>query len=185
METVEHASTAELEEGLDHIRGAPTDEGRVELIVRRPAVNERMVLTEAQLDLDEGLVGDTWSTRGSRKMRDGSAHPDQQLTVMNARAIAVVARTPDRWALAGDQLYVDLDISQDNLPPGTRLAVGTAVIEVTAEPHLGCSKFSSRFGREAVRFVNSPVGRQLRLRGLNAKIVVPGTVRQGDAIRKL
>ena len=182
---VEHLTAAELEDGLDHIRRSPSDVGRVELIVRRPEVDQREVLDEARLDLDEGLVGDTWRTRGSRKTPDGSAHPDMQLNVMNARVAALVAGDPDRRQLAGDQLYVDLDISQANLPPGTRLEVGSAVIEVTAEPHLGCSKFSSRFGREALRFVNSPTGRQLRMRGLNARIVVPGTVRPGDTIRKL
>ena len=89
-------------------------------------------------------------------MSDGSANPDAQLTLMNARVVALVAGERERWPLAGDQLYVDLDLSADNLPPGTRLAVGSAVIEVTPEPHTGCAKFSARFGSEALRFVNSP-----------------------------
>ena len=157
----------------------------VELIVCRPAVGERTVLAEGWLGVDAGLAGDTWAERGSTRTTDGSALLDQQLTVMNSRAALLVAQEPDRRMLAGDQLYVDLDIGVANLPPGTRLALGSAVIEVTAQPHLGCAKFSARFGQEAWRFVNSRVGRALRLRGLNARIVASGTVRTHDVVRKL
>ena len=181
---VTHLTVAELEAGLDHIRVSPTDGGTLELIVRRPAEGEREVLEVGQLDLVAGLIGDSWLTRASRSTPDGSPHPDMQLNVMNARAIALIAGHPDRRALAGDQLYLDLDLSEDNLPPGTRLAVGDAVIEVTAQPHRGCQKFSARFGVEALRFVNSEIGRTLRLRGLNARVVVPGTIRRGDRVEK-
>jgi hypothetical protein len=180
-----HLTTAELEAGLEHIRNAPDDHGRVELVVRRPAVDEREELDEGVLDLAEGLVGDTWRVRGSSRTPDGSANPEMQLNVINARLSALVAVDPDRRALAGDQLHVDLDLSTSNLPPGTRLSLGTAVIEITPQPHTGCAKFRSRFGADALRFVNSPVGRELRLRGLNAKVVVPGVVHPGDKIRKL
>jgi len=182
---VQHLTTADLEEGIDHICRSPADHGRVELIVRRPAVDKREVLEEATLDSVEGLVGDTWRMRGSSRTEDGSSHPDMQLNVMNARAAALVAGRPDRWQLAGDQLYVDLDLSEANLPPGTRLELGSAVIEITAQPHLGCKKFSARFGNDALRFVNSPIGRKLRLRGANAKVAVPGHIRVGDTVRKL
>ncbi len=182
---MEHLSTAALEVGLDHVRDSPSDGGTVELIVCRPAVNERVVLDEGTLVVDAGLAADTWRARGSKRTADGSAHPDMQLTVMNARAALLVARDPDRRKLAGDQLYVDLDIGVANLPPGTRLGLGSAVIEVTGQPHLGCAKFAARFGQDAWRFVNSRTGRALRLRGLNARIVVSGTVRTGDVIRKL
>ncbi len=184
--TVRHLTTEELEAGLDEIRRAPAAAGTVELIARRPAEGEREVLEEGVLDLAEGLVGDTWIVRGSKRTPDGSSHPDMQLNVMSARAVDLVAAGDrERWALAGDQLYVDLDLSEENLPPGTRLALGTAVIEVTAEPHTGCAKFHARFGGDAHRFVNTKQHRHLRLRGLNAKVVEPGTVRRGDAIRKL
>jgi len=180
-----YLTTAELEAGLDAIRQAPADAGVLRLIVRRPQEHEREVVSEAQLDTAQGLVGDNWLARGSRLSEDGSAHPDMQLTIMNARAIALVAVEKDRWALAGDQLYVDMDLSQANLPPGTRLAIGSAVVEITAEPHNGCKLFAQRYGKDAVRFVNSPVGKQLRLRGLNAKVVEGGAVRVGDAVKKL
>lgn len=180
-----HLTTAQLEDALPELRAAPTDVGRVELIVRRPAVDEREVLLEGELDLTEGLVGDNWRTRGSTSMPDGSANPDAQLNVISARLSALVAVDPDRRALAGDQLHLDLDLSLDNLPPSSRLALGTAVIEVTAKPHTGCAKFRDRYGVDAARFVNSAVGKELRLRGLNAKVVVPGTVRRGDEVRKL
>lgn len=182
---MEHLSTAALEAGLDHVRDSPPDGGTVELIVCRPAVDERVVLDEGALVVDAGLAGDSWRARGSKRTADGSAHPDMQLTVMNARAALLVAQDPDRRQLAGDQLYVDLDIGVANLPPGTRLGLGSAVIEVTGQPHLGCVKFAARFGQDALRFVNSRAGRALRLRGLNARIVASGTVRPGDVIRKL
>ena len=157
----------------------------MELIVRRPAENEREVLTVGVLERDEGLIGDTWRLRGSSRTGDGSAHPDMQLNVMNARAAQLVAGTEDRWALAGDQLYVDLDLSEENLPPGTRLELGSAVIEITEQPHRGCAKFAERFGRDALKFVNSDTGRELRLRGVNAKVIVAGRVTRGGAVRKL
>jgi hypothetical protein len=182
---VDHLSTDQLEAGLDEVRRSPSDRGTVKLIVRRPAVDEREVLAEAALDPQAGLVGDTWRLRSSTRTADRSPHPDMQLTVMNSRAALLVARSAGRRQLAGDQLYADLDLSVTNLPPGTRLALGTAVIEVTSQPHLGCAKFAARFGADALRFVNSRIGRELRLRGLNAKIVVSGIVRADDEIRKL
>ena len=153
--------------------------------MRRPSLGERESLTEGELDVAQGLVGDTWNTRGSRRSKDGLAHPEMQINVMNSRVIALVAQERERWHLAGDQLFVDLDLSGENLPPGTRLAVGSAVIEVTPEPHTGCEKFVSRFGVDAMKFVNSPLGRQLNLRGINAKVVQPGVIRVRDLAKKL
>ena len=181
-----HTSQSELEQGLEHVRRSPKDVGVIELIVCRPAIDERQALAQAELDVATGLVGDNWLARGNRKREDGSAHPDMQLNLMNARAIALIAQTPDRWRLAGDQFYVDLDLSYDNVPPGTRLKMGDdAVIEVTAEPHLGCAKFMERFGRDAARFVNSEVGKSLNLRGINARVLVPGKLQVGAPISKL
>jgi len=183
--TVKHLDTAALQAGLGYVRESPPDHGTVEMIVRRPAVDEREVLAVGTLDVDVGLAGDTWQARGSSRTPDGSAHPGMQLTVINVRAALLVAQDPGRRQLAGDQLFVDLDLSPANLPAGTRLAVGTAVIEVSEQPHLGCAKFAARFGQEALRFVNSGTGRGLRLRGLNARILTSGTVRPGDRISKL
>jgi len=155
------------------------------LISCRPKKNEREVLAEGQLDPAQGLIGDNWKARGSRSAADGMANPEMQLNVMNARAIALIAQDLSRWALAGDQLYVDFDLSEANVPPGTRLAIGTAVIEVTAPPHLGCKKFSARFGPDATKFVNSSEGKQLHLRGVNAKVVQPGKISGGDKVKKI
>lgn len=182
---VKHLSMAELEAGLDEIRRAPKDRGVLELIVRRPAVDAREVLELGELDLTEGLVGDNWRARGSKSTPDGSAHPEMQLNIMNARAAMLVAQSKERWPLAGDQLFVDMDLSEENLPPGTRLALGSAVVEVTPVPHNGCNKFVARFGLDAMKFVNSPVGKSLHLRGINAKVVQPGTIRVGDVVRKV
>ncbi len=181
---ITHLTSEQLNAGLEDIRQAPADEGTLRLIVRRPAEGAREVLDEAELNLTEGLAGDTWVKRGSSRTPDGSRHPDMQLNVMSSRVVALLAQSPDRWALAGDQLYVDLDLSETNLPPGSRLAIGSAVIEVTREPHTGCGKFVERFGVDAMKFVNAPVGRSLRLRGLNARVVVPGAIRAGDIVRK-
>jgi hypothetical protein len=181
---MQHLTTAELEAAIHFIRESPTDTGTVELIVRRPAVDEREILAEAELDPAYGVVGDTWNIRGSRRTEDGSSHPDMQLNVMNSRVVTLLAQDPDRRALAGDQLYLDLDLSEENLPAGTRLALGTATIEVTDQPHTGCAKFTQRFGLDAFRWVNSEAGSTLRLRGLNARVVVPGVVRRGDAVTK-
>jgi MOSC domain-containing protein YiiM len=180
-----HLTTDELHAGLQDIRQSPKDNGKLQFIIRRPNEGERDVLAEANLCLVNGLVGDNWKTRGSTATPDGTAHPERQLNIMNARAIALIARTRDRWPLAGDQLYLDLDLSSDNLPSGTRLSIGDAIIEVTAEPHNGCHKFKARFGRDAVMFVNSLVGKQLHLRGINAKVIRPGTIRVGDVVKKI
>jgi hypothetical protein len=180
-----HLTMSELEAGLEHIRLAPKESGVLELIVRRPGVNDREVLEEAELHLDEGLVGDSWKRRRSKTTADGSPNPLMQLNIMNSRATSLVAQDKNRWQLAGDQLYIDMDLSEENVPAGTRLALGSAVIEVTPPPHLGCQKFVARFGREAMMFVNSPVGRQLHLRGVNAKVIQGGIIRFGDVARKI
>jgi len=180
-----HLTGAELEAGLDEIRKAPKDEGVLQLIVRRPSIEEREVLETGELDLVVGLVGDNWITRRSSRTADGSPDPDTQLNIMNARVVALVAQAKDRWQLAGDQLYIDMDLSAENLPPGTRLSIGSAIIEVTPPPHTGCKKFVSRFGLEAMQFVNSSVGRELHLRGINARVVQPGVIQVGQVVKKV
>jgi MOSC domain-containing protein YiiM len=178
-------STAELESALDHLRDAPSGAGRLTLVVRRPERLAREVLDQAVVDEADGLVGDNWLTRATSRAVAAGRHLDAQITVMSARMVGLLGDTDAERALAGDQLYVDLDLSLDNLPAGTRLAIGSAVIEVSDTPHTGCAKFSARFGGDAQRWVNSPVGRDRRLRGMNARIVQAGTVRAGDSIRKV
>ena len=185
MLEIQHLTLAEMEASLETIRQSPKDVGVLKLISRRPNTDEREVLDEGQLDPAHGLVGDNWKARGSRSTPDGSANPEMQLNVMNARVIELLAQDTSRWALAGDQLFVDFDLSEVNAPPGTRLAIGSAVIEITPEPHLGCKKFSARFGPDAMKFVNSPEGKELHLRGVNAKVVQPAVIRTGDAVKKL
>jgi hypothetical protein len=180
-----HLTISELEAALDHLREAPSDEGVVQLIVRRPHVEQREVLEEAELDPVKGLIGDSWCFRGSSKTADGGPHPEMQINIINARVAALVAQDKDRWSLAGDQLYIDMDLSKQNLPAGTRLEIGSAVLEVSPLPHTGCHKFVSRFGLDAMKFVNSEVGRELCLRGINAKVVQAGIVRLGSTAKKI
>lgn len=183
--TITHKTATELEAGLESIRQSPRDRGVLQMIVRRPAVGVREVLEHAELDVFEGLVGDSWRQRTSRRTADGSPHPDMQINIMNSRVVDLVAQHKERWPLAGDQLFIDLDLSGDNLPPGTRLALGSAVIEITAQPHTGCTKFAARFGPDATKFVNSAAGKELRLRGVNAKVVHSGAIRVGNLVRKV
>ena len=180
-----HFSVDELMRGIDAIRQAPKDKGTLDVIVRRPDIGKREILSEGELDLVAGLRGDNWSTRGSSKTADKSAHPEMQINVMGSRAITLIAGEQARWTLAGDQLFCDLDLSRANLPPGTRLAIGEAVLEVTKMPHTGCGKFIARFGVDAQKFVNSAVGRELNLRGINARVVKQGTIRVGDAVMRM
>lgn len=181
---IRHLTTTELEGAFANMEPSPVDDGTLELIIRRPAIGRREVLETGELDLAVGLVGDTWNIRTSTRTPDGSPHPDMQINVMNSRVIAMIAGEKTRWGLAGDQLYVDFDISAENVPPGTQLAIGSAIIEVTAQPHTGCIKFVQRFGVDAMKFVNSPLGRRLHLRGINARVVVPGRIQTGDRITK-
>ncbi len=176
MAEVKYLTTAELEAGLDEIRQSPKDEGVLRLIVRRPQTDQREVLQEGLLTLEDGLTGDKWKTHSQR--------PDLQLTIMNSRAIALVAQDPARWPLAGDQLFIDLNLSVENLPPGTRLEIGSAVLEVSTHPHNGCKKFMARFGNDALEFVNSPVGKSLHLRGINAKVIQSGAIRVGELVKR-
>lgn len=183
--SVKHLTMEELEAGLEEIRRSPRHVGVLELIVRRPRVDEREVLESGELNLEEGLAGDSWKMRRSSRTPDGSPHPEMQLNIMNSRVIALVAQGRERWPLAGDQLFLDMDLSEDNLPAGTRLSLGSAIIEVTPQPHTGCQKFVARFGLDAMKFVNSTTGRRLHLRGINAKVVQPGEIRVHDLVKKI
>ncbi|HWW52811.1 MAG TPA: MOSC domain-containing protein [Acidimicrobiales bacterium] len=180
---VPHRTQAELEAGLAAIRASPASDGRLELIVSRPSPGQRQIVEEGRLDLGDGLVGDSWSYRPGPGPQRGAPEPDRQLTLINARVAVLIGGDPEGGAQSGDQLHLDLDLSEANLPAGTRLHLGAAVIEVTEEPHTGCAKFTERFGVDALRFVNSPIGRELHLRGVNARVIVPGTIRRGDTVR--
>jgi hypothetical protein len=184
MRELKHLTLEELEAGLAEVARCPKDQGELKLIVRRPRDGEREVLRESNLDLTVGLAGDNWKTRGSSKTPDGAAHPEKQITITNARMIALVAGGQQRWQLSGDQLFIDLDLGASNLPPGTQLEIGSAILEITPSPHNGCKKFAARFGEDAVKFMNLPERKQMRLRGINAKVVKPGVIRVGDVVRK-
>jgi hypothetical protein len=182
---VKHLTLAELEAGMEAVLQSPKDRGALELIVRRPQVDEREVLQVGELDPVSGLAGNSWKSRGSSSTPDGSPNPEMQLNIMNSGVVALLAQTKDRWQLAGDQFFVDLDLSSANLPPGTQLSLGSALIEVTSPPHNGCKKFMARYGPDEFKFVNSPTGKRLHLRGINAKVVRPGLIRVGDVAKKL
>jgi hypothetical protein len=185
MTAARQLKTAELQQGLEHVLQSPKDAGRLELIVRRPAIDQREVLESGRLDTEQGLVGDNWKTRGNSHTLDGAADPEMQLNIMNSRVVALVADDPRRRDLAGDQLYIDLDLSGENLPPGTRVAIGDAIVEVTEPPHTGCKKFAARFGVDAMVFANSGLGKTLNFRGICAKVIRSGDISVGDVARKV
>jgi len=181
----QYKALVELELCLPDILASPKSAGRVAMIVCRPRADDRKMIDSCELTICDGLLGDNWKQRGQWRAPDKPANIDTQLTLMNVRAITAIAADQAQWPLAGDQFFVDLDLSRKNLPPGTTIKIGTAEIEITAEPHLGCRKFSDRFGRDAVMFVNSDQGKRINLRGINAKVVKEGTVSIGDSISKL
>lgn len=178
--TLEHLQTQ-----LNHIQESPKDTGSVLLIVRRPATEERELISQGRLIPASGLEGDNWRERGSTSMPDGSANPEAEITLMNTRVIQALTQDETRWALAGDQFFVDFDLSEENIPAGTRLALGSAIVEVSPLPHNGCKKFSERFGVDALKFISMAENKPLRMRGINAKIIQAGEVKQGDLIRKV
>jgi len=183
--TVRYLTRDELDAGLADIRAAPKDHGRLEASVVRPAHDARRSLPACEISLAGGVHSDHWALGCWKTTEDGRPHPDVQICLMNARVIQLIAQAQDRWPLAGDNLFVDLDLSADNLPPGTRLALGSAVIEITDVPHNGCKKFAARYGRDAVLFVNSPEGKRLHLRGTYARVVTDGAIAVGDELTKL
>ena len=185
MTEARHLTAAELEQGLEHIEASPRDAGELKLIVYRPDVDQRHSVPDGLLDEEHGLVGDNWLTRGSRHMPDGAADPEMQLNIMNSRVAELVADGAERMPLAGDQLYIDLNLSDENLPPGTRLQLGEAVLEVTEPPHTGCKKFAARFGNDAVIFVNSGYGKTQNFRGICARVAKGGAIRVGDVATKI
>ncbi len=185
QQTYKHLSMAELQAGLAELSASPQDNGTLQMIVCRPNKGERLVMQRAELHLTAGLVGDNWQARGSQTTEDGRAHPEMQIAIMNSRIIHLIAQDQSRWPLAGDQLFIDLDLSDENLPPGQQISIGTAILEVTAIPHNGCAKFAERFGADAARFVNSAEGRQFHQRGINTQIVQHGSICVGDTVSKL
>ena len=184
MASFRYLTAEELKRGLAHVLQSPENNGTLELIVKRPEVDQRVSVTEGRLEIEHGLVGDSWRSRGG-DMTDGSADPNVQITIMNSRVAALVADDDNRRELAGDQLYLDLDLSGANLPPGTKLAIGDAIIEVTEPPHTGCRKFADRFGKDATVFVNSGLGRKRKFRGINARVVQSGDLKVGSIAQKL
>ena len=184
MDSARHLDLDELNEGLPVILQSPKDQGTLKAIVVRTEENQRFSPTECHLSPELGLEGDAWAKGCWLSLPDGSPHPDVQITIMNARAIDLIAQRTSSWSLAGDNLYIDLDLSDDNLPCGHRLSIGPSILEVVDRPHTGCSKFAQRFGNDAMRFVNSPEGTRLHLRGIYAKIIAAGKVKVGDPVCK-
>ena len=180
-----HLTMAELEDGFPEIIRSPKDNGRLEGIVVRPARGKRQELRTSDVSFDGGVHSDLWAKACWKSTEDGRPHPDVQICIMNARCIALIAQERGNWAPAGDNLFIDLDLSPDNLPPGQRLAIGTAIIEITDTPHNGCAKFIGRYGRDAGIFVNGRLGKRHRLRVVYARVIRDGTVTVDDVVTKV
>lgn len=175
----------QLMDGWATLEASPTDTGTVEMIVRRPETEKRETVDSVEVNTTDGVVGDNWLARGSSSTPDGSAHPEAQITLMNTKVVQLIAQDQSRWDLAGDQFFVDFDLSMDNLPAGSQIKIGTAILEISEKPHTGCAKFAKRYGAPARKFVMTDDGKKARLRGVNAKVIQNGTVKQGDTIQKL
>jgi MOSC domain-containing protein YiiM len=177
-----YGSRESLDARLPELRKLGSEEGTLELIVVRPTEGERELPSTAELTIEDGLVGDRWVPRFDA---NGNVQRGTQLTIASTHLLALIAER-ERWPLSGDNLLVDIGLDQESLPAGSRLAIGdTVVVQISKEPHTGCAKFSARFGSDALRFINSPEGRELRLRGLNAHVIVPGTISTGDTVRRV
>lgn len=185
MTTERHFSEAELAAGLPQVYQSPATGGTLEQIVVRPDKDLRELPSSCMVTPEAGIPADRWARYCTHQLADGRLNPETQLTLTNARSLALVAGSRERWPLAGDNLVVDLDLSETNLTTGQRLKIGEAILEITAKPHTGCAKFSKRFGVDALKFVNSPEGRTLRLRGVHAQVVQPGRISVGDRIEKV
>lgn len=184
MHQTTHLSETEIMAGLEQVRQSPQDNGSLNAIVIRPATDDRIRLEQCRLSPEGGTEGDAWAQGCWLSLPDGRPHPDVQICIMNSRMIDLVAGDKDRWEQAGDNLFVDLDLSRENLRAGEQLRIGECVIEITEQSHNGCSKFSQRFGPAALKVVNSPMGKALRLRGIYAKVIKAGDVCVGDLITK-
>jgi len=162
---------------LDHVKASPKDGGVLKLIVLRLPDEQRQTPPRATLSAEHGVTGDRWSLK---------TNPDPlvQVSVMNSRFLEVIAGETERMNLAGDNLIIDLDLHIDNLPTGTRLRIGQALLEVTDSPHTGCKKFQRRYGKDALDITNTPEGSAMRLRGLLARVIRGGEVQVGDTIHK-
>jgi MOSC domain-containing protein YiiM len=183
---VQHATEAELEQGLPTVLASPRDAGQLEAIFVRPAPNERRALSSANLTVAGGIEGDRWAKDSRSRLEDGRSDPCCQVSLMNVRFLRQIAGSEDTLCLAGDNLIVDLDLSEANLPAGSRLAIGDSVIlEISSKPHTGCSKLESRYGRDARTFMNNKRGKALHLRGRYGFVVTGGQIALGDAVRKL
>jgi len=163
-------STAqEFETGWAAVEPGPLGRGTVRGICIRVEEGVHETPERAEVTVEDGLVGDRWAHGG----RDA----DAQITLMNVRVAELIGGPLD---LAGDNFQVELDLSEDALPVGTRLRIGSALLEVSPAPHTGCKKFRERFGLDALKWVND--NREQRLRGMNCRVLESGTVTVGDAV---
>lgn len=185
MFMIEHRSFSDLQAGLEKIKKSPNDNGMLYMIVVRSMKRERAVPWYCNLAPEFGLEGDHWSQGSWKSLPDGSPDPQVQVTLMNSRCLDLIATSKERWPLAGDNLIVDMDLSASNLKPGQKLSIGSAILEVSDIPHTGCMKFRDRFGVEALRFVSTKEARELRLRGVFARVVKAGEIRIGDHLKKI
>ena len=179
-----HLTLAELQTQLPAILDSPKDEGVLRGIVIRPGPGERRDADSCEISLAGGVHGDHWAKGCWKSTAAGLPHPDVQICIMNARCIAVIAQERENWLPAGDNFFTDMDLTPDNMPPGQRLAVGSAIIEITDTAHNGCASFIARYGRDACLFVNTGEGKRLRLRGIYARVVQDGRVSIGDRVSK-
>ncbi len=180
-----HPTLEQLELSLETIAASPSKQGTVELIISRPETGKRVVHTIGNFSKTGGLEGDNWANDCWKTLPDGKSDPIVQIAITNTRLLAAICPDKSRWPLAGDQIYTELNLSKTNLPVGTRLSAGTVILEITQEPHLGCSQYAEHFGKDSLKFTLTPRGRELNLRGIYAKVIKSGSINTGDRISKI
>lgn len=169
-----YATLEHLERRLAALPEAPRNHGLVGLLVRRGEGGLREMPDRARLTPDGGVPGDAWGRQKEPSL-------EAQIAVMQID-VAELITNGQPLTLFGDGLFLALDLSAANLPPGSRVRAGAATLEVTPKSHNGCRKFLSRFGADALRFVSKPDLRHRNLRGIYMRVVEGGEVATGDPV---
>ena len=177
-----------LDKPINYNQSSPRDNGVVKLLVIRPETHVRTLPNAVVVSVEQGVVGDKWEAECTIKLENGKSNPDLQIAIINTKVIKEIAQSDfdmDRLALAGDNIYADLNLCEENMPVGQQIQIGNTLLEVTPFPHFGCKKFSERYSVEDLKVVNSTAGKPQHLRGIYVKVIKNGSISIGESIKKI